>query len=122
MRTRRRQRETAHAPFRCLAHEQRLRRDGRLRSLPVSSIYRSEKGPKTRKELPIFADERRLIKRMQRAARERFPDADPDRLPLLPRQVRNRDGRHPLPPGTLAVKMRQWVHALGADRSARPAV
>ncbi len=45
-------------------------------------------------------------------ARERFPDADPERLPLLPRHVRNRDGRKPLAPGMLASKMRDWVARL----------
>ena len=52
-----------------------------MESLPVF-VYRPEKRPKTRKELPIFAEERRLIRRMQASARERFPDADPARLPL----------------------------------------
>src|SRR5207302_4667677 len=53
-----------------------------------------------------------LIRRMQALARERFPDADPNRLPLVPRQVTNRDGLKPLSPGTLARKMRVWVSAL----------
>ncbi len=88
-----------------------MREDGKLESLPVF-VYRPEKRPKTRKELPIFAAERGLIKRIQRVARERFPDAGPNQLPLLPRQVRNRDGRHPLPPGALARKMREWVGAV----------
>ncbi len=108
MRTGRRPQEIAHAPFRCLEHEQRVREDGGLESLPVF-VYRPEKRPKTRKELPIFAEERRLIRRMQALARERFPDADPARLPLLPRQMRNRDGHKPLPPTALAWKMREWV-------------
>jgi integrase len=112
MRTGRRPQEIAHAPFKCLEHEQRVREDGKLEYLPVF-VYRPEKRPKTRKELPIFGEERRLIKRMQAAARERFPDAGPDRLPLLPRQRRNRDGRHPIPPKTLASKMRAWVDAVG---------
>ena len=86
MRTGRRPQEIAHAPFKCLEHEQRVREDGKLEYLPVF-VYRPEKRPKTRKELPIFAEERRLIKRMQALARERFPDADPNRLPLLPRQM-----------------------------------
>ena len=111
MRTGRRPQEIAHAPFRCLEHEQRVREDGKLESLPVF-VYRPEKRPKTRKELPIFAEERRLIKRMQALARERFPDADPSRLPLLPRQMRNREGHKPLPPTTLAWKMRAWVAGL----------
>ena len=85
MRTGRRPQEIAHVPFKCLEHEQRVREDGKLESCRCSSTGRRS-GPKTRKELPIFAEERRLIKRMQRVARERFPDADPDRLPLLPRQ------------------------------------
>ena len=89
MRTGRRPQEIAHVPFRCLEHEQRVREDGKLESLPVF-VYRPEKRPKTRKELPIFGEERRLIRHMQRVARERFPGADPDRLPLLPRQQRNR--------------------------------
>ena len=108
MRTGRRPQEIAHAPFRCLEHEQRVREDGRIDSLPVF-VYRPEKRPKTRKELPVFAEERRLIKRMQALARERFPDADPSRLPLLPRQTRNREGGKPLPSSTLAWKMREWV-------------
>ena len=112
MRTGRRPQEIAHAPFKCLEHEQRVREDGKLECLPVF-VYRPEKRPKTRKELPIFAEERGLIKRMQAVARERFPDADPNRLPLLPRQRLNRDGRKPLPESTLAVKMRQWVTRLG---------
>ena len=112
MRTGRRPQEIAHAPFRCLEHEQRAREDGKLEYLPVF-VYRPEKRPKTRKELPIFAEERRLIKRMQALARERFPDADPDRLPLLPRQRRNRAGRQPTSPKTLATKMRAWVDAVG---------
>ncbi len=111
MRTGRRPQEIAHAPFSCLEHEQRVREDGRLESLPVF-VYRPEKRPKTRKELPIFAEERRLIKRMQTLVRERFPDAAPSRLPLLPRHMRNRDGRKPLPPTTLAWKMREWVAGL----------
>ena len=111
MRTGRRPQEIAHAPFNCLEHEQRVREDGRLESLPVF-VYRPEKRLKTRKELPIFAEERRLIKRMQTLVRERFPDADPSRLPLLPRQMRNRDGQKPLPPTTLAWKMREWVAGL----------
>ena len=111
MRTGRRPQEIAHAPFRCLEHEQRVREDGKLEYLPVF-VYRPEKRPKTRKELPIFAEERRLIKRMQALARQRFPDADPDRLPLLPRQRRNRDGRQPTSPKTLASKMRAWVDAM----------
>src|SRR5256885_14514311 len=49
---------------------------------------------------------------MQAVARERCPDADPNRLPLVPRQVTNRDGLKPLSPGTLARKMRVWVSAL----------
>ena len=111
MRTGRRPQEIAHAPFRCLEHEQRVREDGKLEYLPVF-VYRPEKRPKTRKELPIFAEERRLIKRMQALAHERFPDADPDRLPLLPRQRRNRAGRQPTSPKTLASKMRAWVDAV----------
>jgi integrase len=111
MRTGRRPQEIAHVPFNCLEHEQRVREDGRLESLPVF-VYRPEKRPKTRKELPIFAEERRLIKRMQTLARERFPDADASRLPLLPRQMRNRDGHKPLPATTLAWKMREWVAGL----------
>jgi integrase len=111
MRTGRRPQEIAHAPFKCLEHEQRVREDGKLEALPVF-VYRPEKRPKTRKELPIFAAERRLVKRMQALARERFPEADPNRLPLLPRQVTNRDGLKPLSPGTLARKMRVWVSAL----------
>ncbi len=111
MRTGRRPQEIAHAPFNCLEHEQRVRDDGRLESLPVF-VYRPEKRPKTRKELPIFAEERRLIRRMQALARERFPDADPGRLPLLPRHMRDRDGHKPLPPTTLAWKMREWVAGL----------
>ena len=111
MRTGRRPQEIAHAPFSCLEHEQRVREDGKLESLPVF-VYRPEKRPKTRKELPIFGEERRLIKRMQRLARERFPDADPNRLPLLPRQMRNPNGRRPIRPGMLARKMREWVDAL----------
>jgi len=63
MRTGRRPQEIAHVPFNCLEHEQRLREDGRLEALPVF-VYRPEKRPKTRKELPIFAEERRLIRRM----------------------------------------------------------
>jgi integrase len=112
MRTGRRPQEIAHAPFRCLEHEQRVREDGKLECLPVF-VYRPEKRPKTRKELPIFAEERRLIKRMQALARERFPDADPNRLPLVPRQRLNRDGRKPLPESALSVKMRHWVKRLG---------
>ena len=111
MRTGRRPQEIAHAPFRCLEHEQRVREDGKLESLPVF-VYRPEKRPKTRKELPIFAEECGLIKRMQAVARERFPDADPGRLPLLPRRNRNRDGRRPLSPHTLSMKMRAWVDGL----------
>ena len=64
MRTGRRPQEIAHAPLRCLEHEERVREDGKLERLPVF-VYRPEKRPKTRKELPIFAQERRLIKRMQ---------------------------------------------------------
>jgi integrase len=112
MRTGRRPQEIAHAPFRCLEHERRVREDGKLESLPVF-VYRPEKRPKTRKELPIFAEERRLIDRMQALARERLPDADPGRLPLLPRQMRNRDGHKPLPATTLAWKMREWIAGLG---------
>jgi hypothetical protein len=111
MRTGRRPQEIAHAPFKCLEHEQRVREDGRLESLPVF-VYRPEKRPKTRKELPVFAEERRLIRRLQALARERFPDGDASRLPLLPRQMRNRDGYKPLPPTTLAWKMREWVAGL----------
>jgi integrase len=111
MRTGRRPQEIAHVPFKCLEHEHRVREDGQLEYLPVF-VYRPEKRPKTRKELPIFAEERRLIKRMQALARERFPDADPDRLPLLPRRVTNRDGRQPLSPGMLSRKMRMWVSAV----------
>lgn len=111
MRTGRRPQEIAHAPFSCLEHEQRVREGGGLESLPVF-VYRPEKRPKTRKELPIFAEERRLIRRMQALARERFPDAAPARLPLLPRHMRNRDGHKPLPPSTLAWKMREWVAGL----------
>jgi integrase len=111
MRTGRRPQEIAHAPFSCLQHEQRVREDGRLESLPVF-VYRPEKRPKTRKELPIFAEERRLIRRLQALARERFPDADPGWLPLVPRHMRNRDGHKPLPPSTLAWKMREWVAGL----------
>jgi integrase len=111
MRTGRRPQEIAHAPFNCLEHEQRVREDGRVESLPVF-VYRPEKRPKTSKELPVFAEERGLIKRMQTLARERFTDADPSRLPLLPRQMRNRDGQKPLPPTTLAWKMREWVAGL----------
>jgi len=112
MRTGRRPQEIAHAPFKCLEHEQRVREDGKVEYLPVF-VYRPEKRPKTRKELPIFTEESRLIKRMQQAARERFPDADPARLPLLPRQLANRDGRQPIRPTVLPMKMRQWLRALG---------
>jgi hypothetical protein len=112
MRTGRWPQEIPHASFNCLEHEQRVRDDGRLESLPVF-VYRPEKRPKARKELPIFAEERGLIRRMQALARERFPDADPACLPLLPRQMRNRDGHKPLPPSTLAWKMREWVAGLG---------
>ena len=56
MRTGRRPQEIAHAPFNCLEHEQRVREDGKLEYLPVF-VYRPEKRPKTRKELPIFAEE-----------------------------------------------------------------
>ncbi len=111
MRTGRRPQEIAHAPFKCLEHEQRVREDGKLELLPVF-VYRPEKRPKTRKELPIFAEERRLIKRMQQLARQRFPDADPAPLALLPQKMRNRDGRQPLHPGTLPMKMRVWVDSL----------
>jgi hypothetical protein len=122
MRTGRRPQEIAHAPFNCLEHEQRVREDGRLETLPVF-VYRPEKRPKTRKELPIFAEERRLIRRMQVLARERFPDADRRRLPLLPRHKCNRDGRRPFEPTMLAAKMREWVDGLGeADRAGRRAV
>ena len=112
MRTGRRPQEIAHAPFNCLEHEQRVRDDGEVEYLPVF-VYRPEKRPKTRKELPIFSEERRLIKRMQSLARERFPDADADRLPLLPRQLANRDGRQPISPTVLPMKMRRWLRALG---------
>ena len=111
MRTGRRPQEIAHAPFECLEHEQRVREDGEVEYLPVF-VYRPEKRPKTRKELPIFTEEARLIKRMQCLARERFPDADPGRLPLVPRQLANRDGRQPIRPTVLAMKMRQWLRAL----------
>ena len=80
--------------------------------LPVF-VYRPEKRPKTRKELPIFAEERRLIRRMQCAGARAVPRRRPDRLPLLPRQMRNRHGPPAAPPGTLAVKMREWVEGLG---------
>jgi hypothetical protein len=86
--------------LRCLEHEERVREDGKLEHLPVF-VYRPEKRPKTRKELPIFAEERRLITRMQAATRERFPDADATRLPLLPRHYANRSGRKPLAPPML---------------------
>ena len=112
MRTGRRPQEIAHAPFNCLEHEQRVREDGKLEYLPVF-VYRPEKRPKTRKELPIFTEESRLIKRMQSLARERFPDADPGRLPLVPRLLANRDGRQPIRPTMLPTKMRQWTRALG---------
>jgi len=112
MRTGRRPQEIAHAPFNCLEHEQRVREDGKLEYLPVF-VYRPEKRPKTRKELPIFSEESRLIKRMQSLARERFPDADPGRLPLVPRLLANRDGRQPIRPTMLPTKMRQWTRALG---------
>jgi integrase len=112
MRSGRRPQEIAHAPFNCLEHEQRVREDGSLESLPVF-VYRPEKRPKTRKELPIFGEERRLIKRMQALARERFPDADPDRLPLVPRRMANRDGLKPIRPTMLPLKMRQWTRAIG---------
>ena len=108
MRTGRRPQEIAHAPFRCLEHEQRLREDGKLECLPVF-VYRPEKRPKTRKELPIFAEERRLIKRMQSVARERFPAADASRLPLVPCTMRNRDGGKAISPAMLGWKMREWV-------------
>jgi hypothetical protein len=49
---------------------------------------------------------------MQALARERFPDAAPGRLPLLPGHMRNRDGQKPLPPTTLVWKMREWVAGL----------
>jgi len=111
MRTGRRPQEIAHAPFNCLEHEERVREDGRLESLPVF-VYRPEKRPKTRKELPIFAEERMLIRRMQALTRERFPDADPARLPLLPRYKCNRDGRRPFEPTMLAAKMREWIGGL----------
>ena len=113
MRTGRRPQEIAHAPFKCLEHEQRVREDGKLEYLPVF-VYRPEKRPKTRKELPIFTEESRLIKRMQSLARERFPDADPGRLPLVPRLLANRDGRQPIRPTMLPTKMRQWTRALGS--------
>ena len=113
MRTGRRPQEIAHAPFKCLEHEHRVRQDGTVEYLPVF-VYRPEKRPKTRKELPIFGDERRLIERMQQLARERFPEADPNRLPLLPRQMRNPNGRRPIRSGMLARKMRDWVDALAA--------
>lgn len=111
MRTGRRPQEIAHAPFNCLEHEQRVREDGKVEYLPVF-VYRPEKRPKARKELPIFAEERRLIERLQRLARERFPDADPTRLPLLPRYKCNRDGRRPFEPAMLAAKMREWIGGL----------
>ena len=111
MRTGRRPQEIAHASFGCLDHEQRMREDGTLEYLPVF-VYRPEKRPKTRKELPIFGEERRLIRRLQTLTRERFPDADPNRLPLLPRQMRNRDGRQPIAPERLPRKMREWVDGL----------
>jgi len=114
MRTGRRPQEIAHAPFSCLEHEQRVREDGRLESLPVF-VYRPEKRPKTRKELPVFVEERRLIRRMQALARERFPDADPGRLPLLPRYKCNREGRRPFEPAMLAAKMREWIGGLSAE-------
>jgi hypothetical protein len=82
-----------------------------VESLPVF-VYRPEKRPKTRKELPVFAEERRLIRRMQALARERFPDAEPARLPLLPRHKCNRDGRRSFEPTMLAAKMREWVGGL----------
>jgi hypothetical protein len=56
MRTGRRPQEIAHAPFECLEHEQRVRDDGKVECLPVF-VYRPEKRPKTRKELPIFTEE-----------------------------------------------------------------
>ena len=87
MRTGRRPQEIAHAPFDCLDHEQRVREDGKVEYLPVF-VYRPEKRPKTRKELPIFGEERELIKRMKALTRERFPDGDPARLPLLPCHMR----------------------------------
>ena len=111
MRTGRRPQEIAHVPFKCLEHEQRVREDGKLEYLPVL-VYRPEKRPKTRKELPIFGEERRLIKRMQCLSRERFPNADPGRLPLLPRPKLNRDGERTINPGKFPDKMRQWVGAL----------
>jgi integrase len=111
MRTGRRPQEIAHAPFDCLDHEQRVREDATVQSLPVF-VYRPEKRPMTRKELPIFAEERRLIRRMQALARERFPATDSARLPLLPCQMRNRDGRKPIAAGMLAWKMRDWVARL----------
>jgi len=111
MRTGRRPQEIAHAPFRCLEHEQRVREDGRVEPLPVF-VYRPEKRPKTRKELPIFAEEERVIRRMQALARERFPDADAARLPLLPCGPPNRDGRKPLGSTALSNSMRKWVDSL----------
>ena len=111
MRTGRRPQEITHAPLRCLEHEERVREDGKLERLPVF-VYRPEKRPKTRKELPIFAEERRLITSMQAATRERFPDADATRLPLLPRHYANRSGRKPLAPPMLAVAVRKWISAL----------
>ena len=112
MRTGQRPQEIAHAPFDCLDHGQRVCEDGTVQSLPVF-VYRPEKRPMTRKELPIFAEERRLIRRMQAVARERFPAADSARLPLLPCHMRNRDGRRPIAAGMLAAKMREWVGCLG---------
>lgn len=111
MRPGRRPQKIAHAPFDCLEHEQRGRGDGGVASLPVF-VHRPKKRPKTRKELPVFAEESRLIRRMQALALERFPGADPARLPLLPRQVRNRGGQRPLSPRMLAWKMREWVAGL----------
>lgn len=111
IRTGRRPSEICHLTETCLQWDERVREDGSLDRQPVL-VYRPEKTPKRSKRLPVHAREALVVKRACERARARFPDVSPGKLPLFPRQTRNRSGTVPTGAQRISKAVREWARGL----------
>jgi len=108
------------------------RRPGELTALPAQgcldfNVFRDEHGvershavlvhdmPKVGivgYRLPIPSDVAAVVEEQRDWVLSRYPDTDPQLLPLFPAVHNNPNGRRPVPTARIALEMRQWVQEL----------
>lgn len=97
--------------FDCLDYDEHVGEDGERRSSPVL-VHDMEKVAKVGCRLPIHEREVQVISAQQARVAAAFAHADPKRLVLFPRAIKNPDGAKPIAPAQLQEAVKRWVEAL----------